>query len=341
MKKYILGIESSCDDTSAAVLENNKVLANIIAGQDVHKRYGGVVPELASRAHQQNIIPVVDSALETAGITKDQLSAVAFTRGPGLLGSLLVGTSFAKAFTLGLNIPLIEVDHLQAHILSHFIQNTEGNKKLPSLPFLCLTVSGGHTQIVLVKDQQDMEIIGKTIDDAAGEAFDKAAKIMGLPYPGGPVIDKLAKEGDPNKFTFPKPRIKELDFSFSGLKTSFLYFVRDRLKENPDFIEQNKNDLAASIQKTIVEILMEKLAKAVKITGVNDVAIAGGVSANSLVRSRLTEEGEKRGWNVFIPDFQFTTDNAAMIAIVGYYKYLANDFAGQDVVPYARSMARV
>jgi N6-L-threonylcarbamoyladenine synthase len=340
MKKYILGIESSCDDTSAAVLENNKVLANIIAGQDVHKRYGGVVPELASRAHQQNIIPVVDAALKAAGITKDQLSAVAFTRGPGLLGSLLVGTSFAKAFTLGLNIPLIEVDHLQAHILSHFIQNTDGNKKLPSLPFLCLTVSGGHTQIVFVKDQQDMEIIGKTIDDAAGEAFDKAAKIMGLPYPGGPVIDKMAKEGDPNKFTFPKPRIKDLDFSFSGLKTSFLYFVRDRLKENPDFIDQNKNDLAASIQKTIVEILMEKLAKAAKITGVKDIAIAGGVSANSLVRSRLTEEGEKRGWNVFIPDFQFTTDNAAMIAITGYYKYLAKDFAGQDVVPYARSLAK-
>ncbi|NOX47400.1 MAG: tRNA (adenosine(37)-N6)-threonylcarbamoyltransferase complex transferase subunit TsaD [Chlorobi bacterium] len=340
MKKYILGIESSCDDTSAAVLENNKVLANIIAGQDVHKRYGGVVPELASRAHQQNIIPVVDAALKTAGIEKSQLSAVAFTRGPGLLGSLLVGTSFAKAFTLGLNIPLIEVDHLKAHILSHFIQNTEGNKKLPSLPFLCLTVSGGHTQIVLVKSPHEMEIIGKTIDDAAGEAFDKAAKIMGLPYPGGPIIDKLAKEGDANKFIFPKPRIKELDFSFSGLKTSFLYFVRDRLKENPDFIDQNKNDLAASIQKTIVEILMEKLAKAVKITGVYDVAIAGGVSANSLVRSRLAEEGKKRGWNVFIPDFQFTTDNAAMIAIVGYYKYLANDFAGQDVVPYARSLSK-
>ena len=340
MKKYILGIESSCDDTSAAVIENSKVLANIIAGQDVHKRYGGVVPELASRAHQQNIIPVVDAALKTAGISKNQLSAVAFTRGPGLLGSLLVGTSFAKAFTLGLNIPLIEVDHLQAHILSHFIQNADENKKMPALPFLCLTVSGGHTQIVLVKDFMDMEIIGKTIDDAAGEAFDKAAKIMGLPYPGGPVIDKLAKEGDPDKFPFPKPRIKELDFSFSGLKTSFLYFVRDRLKENPDFIDQNKADLAASIQKTIVEILMEKLAKAAKATGVKDIAIAGGVSANSLVRSRLVEEGGKRGWNVFIPDFQFTTDNAAMIAIVGYYKYLANDFAGQDVVPYARSFNR-
>lgn len=340
MKKYILGIESSCDDTSAAVIENSKVLANIIAGQDVHKRYGGVVPELASRAHQQNIIPVVDAALKTAGISKNQLSAVAFTRGPGLLGSLLVGTSFAKAFTLGLNIPLIEVDHLQAHILSHFIQNADENKKMPSLPFLCLTVSGGHTQIVLVKDFTDMEIVGKTIDDAAGEAFDKAAKIMGLPYPGGPVIDKLAKEGDPDRFPFPKPRIKELDFSFSGLKTSFLYFVRDRLKENPDFIEQNKPDLAASIQKTIVEILMEKLAKAAKATGVKDIAIAGGVSANSLVRSRLIEEGEKRGWNVFIPDFQFTTDNAAMIAIVGYYKYLVNDFAGQDVVPYARSFNR-
>jgi N6-L-threonylcarbamoyladenine synthase len=337
MKTYILSIESSCDDTSAAILEDNKILANIIANQDVHKRYGGVVPELASRAHQQNIIPVVDAALRTAGIDKEKLSAVAFTRGPGLLGSLLVGTSFAKAFALGLNIPLVEVDHLQAHILAHFIQNADENVIIPSLPFLCLTVSGGHTQITLVKDYLEMEIIGKTIDDAAGEAFDKAAKIMGLPYPGGPVIDKLAKDGNPDRFRFPKPKIKELDFSFSGLKTSFLYFVRDNLKKYPDFIEQNKNDLAASIQKTIVEILIDKLTTAAEQTGVKDVAIAGGVSANSLVRSRLTEEGQKRGWNVFIPDFQFTTDNAAMIGIVGYFKYLKGEFTDQGAVPYARS----
>ena len=337
MKTYILSIESSCDDTSAAILEDNKILANIIANQDVHKRYGGVVPELASRAHQQNIIPVVDTALKTAGIDKKQLSAVAFTRGPGLLGSLLVGTSFAKAFALGLNIPLIEVDHLQAHILAHFIQERDESKAMPSLPFLCLTVSGGHTQITLVRDYLDMEIIGKTIDDAAGEAFDKAAKIMGLPYPGGPVIDKLAKDGNPDRFKFPKPKIKGLGFSFSGLKTSFLYFLRDNLKTNPDFIEQNKADLAASIQKTIVEILIEKMVKAVEQSGVKDVGIAGGVSANSEVRKRLTEEGKKRGWNVFIPDFQFTTDNAAMIGIVGYFKYLKGEFAGQSVVPYARS----
>ena len=337
MKTYILSIESSCDDTSAAILEDNKILANIIANQDIHKRYGGVVPELASRAHQQNIIPVVDAALKTAGIDKEQLCAVAFTRGPGLLGSLLVGTSFAKAFALGLNIPLIEVDHLQAHILAHFIQNSDESKAVPSLPFLCLTVSGGHTQITLVKDYLDMEIIGKTIDDAAGEAFDKAAKIMGLPYPGGPVIDKLAKDGDPDRFTFPKPKIKELGFSFSGLKTSFLYFVRDNLKINPEFIEQNKADLAASIQKTIVEILIDKTIIAVEQTRVKNVGIAGGVSANSLVRKRLKEEGKKRGWNVFIPDFQFTTDNAAMIGIVGYFKYLKGDFTDQSVVPYARS----
>ena len=337
MKTYILSIESSCDDTSAAILEDNKILANIIANQDVHKRYGGVVPELASRAHQQNIIPVVDTALKTAGINKNVLNAVAFTRGPGLLGSLLVGTSFAKAFALGLNIPLVEVDHLQAHILAHFIQNPAENKPVPSLPFLCLTVSGGHTQITLVKEYLRMEIIGKTIDDAAGEAFDKAAKIMGLPYPGGPVIDKLAKEGNPDRFTFPKPKIKGLDFSFSGLKTSFLYFIRDNLRNDAGFIKKNKNDLAASIQKIIVEILIEKISAAAEQTGVKDVAVAGGVSANSEIRKRIKEEGEKRGWNVFIPDFQFTTDNAAMIGIVGYFKYLKKEFASQDVVPYARS----
>jgi len=338
MKSYILGIESSCDDTSAAVLEGNKILANIIANQDVHRKYGGVVPELASRAHQQNIIPVVDTALRMAGIDKSKLNAIAFTRGPGLLGSLLVGTSFSKAFSLGLNIPLVEVDHLQAHILAHFIQNEKGDRKVPALPFLCLTISGGHTQFVLVKDYLDMEIIGKTIDDAAGEAFDKAAKILGLPYPGGPVIDKLAKEGDPDKFTFPKPRIPGLDFSFSGLKTSFLYFIRDSLKENPDFIDQNKVDLSASLQKTIIDILMDKLKTASNKTGIKEVAIAGGVSANSLIRKRLTETGKELGWKVYIPEFQYSTDNAAMIAIVGYFKYLKKDFTDQSVVPYARSV---
>lgn len=336
MKTYILGIESSCDDTSAAVLENNKILSNVIANQSVHKKYGGVVPELASRAHQQNIIPVIDDAIKSAGISKEQISVVAFTGGPGLLGSLLVGTSFAKSFALGLDIPMVVVDHLQAHILAHFIMNKD-DFKAPDFPFLCLTVSGGHTQIVLVRDYMDMEIIGKTIDDAAGEAFDKAAKIMGLPYPGGPVIDKLAKDGDQNKFTFPKPRIKELDFSFSGLKTSFLYFLRDQLKINDQFIEQNKNDLCASIQKTIVDILMEKLMLAVKQSGVKNIAIAGGVSANSQMRSRLTDLGIEHKWNVFIPEFQFTTDNAAMIAIAGYYKYLDGDFADQSVTPYTRS----
>ena len=337
MKTYILGIESSCDDTSAAILENNKILANVIANQEVHRKYGGVVPELASRAHQQNIIPVVDNALKTAGISKTDLSAIAFTRGPGLLGSLLVGTSFAKAFALGLDIPLLEVDHLQAHILAHFIQDQSGEKSLPSFPFLCLTISGGHTQIVKVNNYNDMKIIGKTIDDAAGEAFDKVAKIMGLPYPGGPVIDKLAKSGNPDRFTFPKPRIPELDYSFSGLKTSFLYFLRDSLKVNPDFIEENKSNLSASIQRVIIEVLMDKLKLAAKQTGIDQIAIAGGVSANSLVRKTLTETGNELNWNVFIPEFQFTTDNAAMIAIAGYFKFLDKDFADQRVVPYARS----
>ncbi|HPE57484.1 MAG TPA: tRNA (adenosine(37)-N6)-threonylcarbamoyltransferase complex transferase subunit TsaD [Bacteroidales bacterium] len=336
MNIYILGIESSCDDTSAAVLFGNKILANVIANQSVHEKYGGVVPELASRAHQQNIIPVVDTALKTAGISKTDLGAIAFTRGPGLLGSLLVGTSFAKSFALGLDIPLVEVDHMQAHILAHFIQNEAGNKPMPQFPFLCLTISGGHTQIVLVKDHMCMEVIGKTIDDAAGEAFDKAAKIMGLPYPGGPVIDKLAKEGDPNRFFFPKPRIPDLDFSFSGLKTSFLYFLRDELKTNDNFIQENMNDLAASMQQTIISILMEKLTKAANQTGVNQIAIAGGVSANSEMRKQLTDAGAQNGWDVFIPEFQFTTDNAAMIAIAGYFKYLKKEFASLDVTPYAR-----
>lgn len=337
MKSYILGIESSCDDTAAAVLENNKILANVIANQDVHRKYGGVVPELASRAHQQQIIPVVDTALKKAGIEKQQLTAVAFTRGPGLLGSLLVGTSFAKSFALSLNISLIEVDHMQAHILAHFIQTDESFKDSPDFPFLCLTISGGHTQIVKVNNYREMTIIGKTIDDAAGEAFDKAAKILGLPYPGGPEIDKLAKEGDAGKFAFPKPKMPEFDYSFSGLKTSFLYFIRDELKKNPDFIKQYTNDLCASIQKVIIDILMDKLILASKQTGIMEIAIAGGVSANSEMRSRLFESGRENGWKVYIPELQFTTDNAAMIAIAGYYKYLNNEFTDQRVVPYARS----
>jgi N6-L-threonylcarbamoyladenine synthase len=337
MTTYILGIESSCDDTSVSVLENNKILANIIASQEVHRKYGGVVPELASRAHQQNIIPVVDTALRTAGINKHQLSAVAFTRGPGLLGSLLVGTSFAKSFSMGMGIPLIEVDHLQAHILAHFIQNDQGSKPMPSFPFLCLTISGGHTQIVLIKDYFRTEIIGKTIDDAAGEAFDKAAKILGLPYPGGPVIDRLAKDGDPQRFTFPKPKITGLDFSFSGLKTSFLYFIRDELKKDTGFVQQNLHDLCASIQDVIVEILIDKLEESVRQTGIKEIAIAGGVSANSVMRERLIETGASLNWKVYIPEFQFTTDNAAMIAITGYFKYLQKDFTDQRAVPYARS----
>ncbi len=338
MKTYILGSESSCDDTSAAVLKNNKILANIIANQEVHRKYGGVVPELASRAHQQHIIPVVDEALKKAGIEKQQLSAISFTRGPGLLGSLLVGTSFSKSFALSLNIPLIEVDHMQAHILAHFIQQDELEKDTPNFPFLCLTISGGHTQIVRVDTYRNMTVIGKTIDDAAGEAFDKAAKIMGLPYPGGPEIDKLAKKGDPDKYKFPKPRMPEFDYSFSGLKTSFLYFIRDGLKNNPDFIQLNINDLCASIQKVIIDTLMDKLILASQQTGINEIAIAGGVSANSEIRNRLIETGTNKGWKVYIPEFQFTTDNAAMIAIAGYYKYLNNEFSDQRVVPYARSI---
>jgi N6-L-threonylcarbamoyladenine synthase len=337
MTTYILGIESSCDDTSAAVLENNKILANIIANQDVHRKFGGVVPELASRAHQQNIIPVVDTALKTAGIAKEQLKAIAFTRGPGLLGSLLVGTSFSKSLALGLGIPMVEVDHLQAHILAHFIQNSEGTKKIPSFPFLCLTISGGHTQIVLVTDYLETKVIGKTIDDAAGEAFDKAAKILGLGYPGGPVIDQLAKQGNPKKFVFPKPKIAELDFSFSGLKTSFLYFIRDELKKNIDFIQQNLADLCASIQQTIVDVLIDKMIDASRLTGIKEIAIAGGVSANSVVRTRLNETGSALNWNVYIPEFQYSTDNAAMIAMAGYFKYIKRQFADQHAVPYARS----
>ena len=337
MSTYILGIESSCDDTSAAIIKDDVILANIIANQDVHQKYGGVVPELASRSHQQNIIPVIHRALEEANINKNQLDAIAFTRGPGLLGSLLVGTSFAKSFALGLNIPLIEIDHLQAHILAHFAQKGKHRINTPNFPFLCLTVSGGHSQIVRVNDYFDMEILGQTIDDAAGEAFDKTAKIMSLPYPGGPVIDMLAQEGDAHKFSFPFPRIPNLDYSFSGLKTSVLYFLRDELKKDDDFIEKNKKDLAASIQYTIVEVLLRKLVLASKQTGIKEIAIAGGVSANSGLRNAIKAGEHKYGWKTYIPAFEFTTDNAAMIAITGLFKFQKNDFTDQKTTPYARS----
>lgn len=338
MTAYILGIESSCDDTAAAVLCNDVLLSNVTANQEIHQNFGGVVPELASRAHQQNIIPVISTAIQKANITKNQLSAVAFTRGPGLLGSLLVGISFAKSMALALKIPIIEVDHLQAHILAHFIRNADLTNPIPRFPFLCLTVSGGHTQIVVVRDHFDMEIIGRTIDDAAGEAFDKAAKIMGLPYPGGPMVDQLAKSGDPGRFTFARPSIPGLNFSFSGLKTSILYFLRDELKKNDHFIEANKADLCASIQSTIVKILLTKLRQASEQTGIREIAIAGGVSANSGLRKALEEARDAYGWRIFIPPIQYSTDNAAMIAVTGYFKYLKGDFAGQTVVPYARSL---
>jgi len=335
---YILGIESSCDDTSAAVIRNNELLSNITANQNIHKRYGGVVPELASRSHQQNIIPVIQAALDKANIKKNKLHAVSFTRGPGLLGSLLVGTSFAKAFSLGLAIPLIEADHLEAHVLAHFIQEPGMPSAVPSFPFLCLTVSGGHTQIVLIRDYFDMEIIGRTIDDAAGEAFDKAAKIMGLPYPGGPFIDRYAQTGNPQAFRFPKPRVAGLDFSFSGLKTSFLYFIRDRLKEDPHFIEKHLADLCASIQQNIVDILMDNLIRAADETKISIIAIAGGVSANSLLRQTIMDQQTLRSWQTFTPKFEYTTDNAAMIAISGYFKYLRKEYAGYSLAPYSRSI---
>jgi N6-L-threonylcarbamoyladenine synthase len=334
---FILGIESSCDDTSAAIIRNTTILSNVVAGQKVHEAFGGVVPELASRAHQQNIIPVVDMALKQAGIGKEQISAIAFTRGPGLLGSLLVGTSFAKGFALASRIPLIEVNHLQAHVMALFIQEMESQRLVPKFPFLCLLVSGGNSQIILVRNYLEMEVIGQTIDDAAGEAFDKCAKIMGLPYPGGPYIDKLSKEGNPQRFTFSKPSIQGLDYSFSGLKTSFLYFLRDELKENPDFIEQNKADLSASLQATIVDVLMNKLIRASRETGIKEISVAGGVSANSGLRAVLQSEAGRRRWNLYIPDIQYTMDNAAMIAITGYYKYLKGEFASQNVVPFART----
>lgn len=336
MSTYILGIESSCDDTSAAVLKDTYILSNAIANQDIHKTYGGVVPELASRAHQQNIIPVVEVALRKAKITKKQLNAIAFTRGPGLLGSLLVGTSFAKSFAMGLGIPIIEVDHLRAHILSHFIDDDDHNPH-PQFPFICLTVSGGHTQIVKVNSPNEMKVIGSTIDDAAGEAFDKAAKIMGLPYPGGPEIDKLAKIGNPDAFAFPEPNMQGLDYSFSGLKTSFLYFLRDRLIEDEQFIEKNKTDLSASLQQTIIRILLKKLKKASNETGIKEIAIAGGVSANSGLRQSMQLTAEELGWQIYIPKLQYSTDNAAMIAIAGYFKYLEGDFAEQNLTPYSKS----
>ena len=332
----ILGIESSCDDTSAAVLRNTTLLSNVIASQAVHIKYGGVIPELASRAHQQNIVPVIDTALKEAGITADKLDAIAFTRGPGLLGSLLVGVSFAKGLAISHDIPMVEVNHLQGHIMSHFIDLPDRQLPHPSFPFLCLLVSGGHTQIVRVNSPRDFQIIGTTIDDAAGEAFDKCAKVMGLPYPGGPVIDKLAKEGNPKAFRFAKPRIDGFDYSFSGLKTSFLYTLRDRVAEEPDFIEKNKADLCASLQNTIVDILLDKLIKASKETGIKDIAIAGGVSANSGLRNGISAEGERRGWRTFLPEFKFTTDNAAMIALSGYYRYLDNEFSTLGVAPVAR-----
>ena len=336
MAIVILGIESSCDDTSAAVIRDRVLLSNIIAGQKVHIQYGGVVPELASRAHQQNIVPVVNQAIRDAGISRSQIDAVAFTRGPGLLGSLLVGTSFSKGFSAALDIPMIEVNHLQAHILVHFIESAGSAQQSPEFPFLCLLVSGGHTQLVVVRDYDRMEIIGRTIDDASGEAFDKCAKLLGLPYPGGPHIDKLAGEGDPDRFTFNKPRLPGYDYSFSGLKTSFLYFLRDRLREDPEFIGKNMADLASSLQKTIVEILMHKLKRAAKDLKIKQIALAGGVSANSGLRHSLRLEAEKQGWQVYVPPIAYTTDNAAMIAITGYYRFLKGEFASEDVVPQAR-----
>lgn len=335
MSVYILGVESSCDDTSAAVIEGTTILSNVIASQKVHAEYGGVVPELASRAHQQNIIPVIDTALKRAKIHKNQLSAIAFTNGPGLLGSLLVGSSFAKAMSYSLDIPLIQVDHLQAHVLANFLDKPDEQRTHPQFPFLCLTVSGGHTLLLQVNDYFDMQRLGGTIDDAAGEAFDKAAKILGLPYPGGPVIDKYAKDGDPKKFQFAIAHIPGLDYSFSGLKTSFLYFVRDRLKENPNFIEENIHDLAASIQYAIVKSLKDKVIKALKTSKCKDLVLAGGVSANSGLRNAAIEVAAKYHRNLFLPTLDLTTDNAAMIAVCGYFKYLQKDFVDVDVVPYS------
>ena len=331
---FILAIESSCDDTAASVLKNNKVLSNVVARQSIHEEFGGVVPELASRAHQQNIVPVIDVALKKANVTKQQLSAIAFTQGPGLMGSLLVGASFAKSMAMMLNIPLIAVNHMHAHILAHFIDEEEFEK--PEFPFLALTISGGHTQIVKVNDFFDMEIIGETTDDAVGEAFDKTAKILGLPYPGGPLIDQFAKDGNPKRFLFTKPKVKGLNFSFSGLKTQILYFIQKNVAENPNFIEENKNDICASVQQIIIDILMEKLKMAVEETGIKQIVIGGGVSANSGIRETLKNAEKKYGWKTFVPKFEYTTDNAAMIGIVGYQKFLHNRFEQSTVVSKAR-----
>ena len=336
MSDIILGIESSCDDTSAAVIKDGWLLSNVIASQDVHKAYGGVVPELASRAHELNIVPVVSEALSRAGVVASELSAIAFTRGPGLLGSLLVGTSFAKALGISLGIPLVMVNHLQGHLLAGFVKEPGKEVRQPSFPYLCLLVSGGNSQIVKVSSPLEYEILGQTIDDAVGEAFDKCSKMLGLGYPGGPVIDRLAKQGDANRFKFAKPHIPGLDYSFSGIKTSLLYFVRDQIALDPDFMENNKEDLCASFQKTLIDILMDKLVKAAKQTGIREIAIGGGVSANSGLRARMLEEGAKRGWNVYLPEFKFTTDNAAMIAIAGWYHYLAGERCALDVAPVSR-----
>ena len=336
MDTIILSIESSCDDTSAAVIKNGILLSNVVASQAVHEAYGGVVPELASRAHQQNIVPVVHEALKRAGVDKSELSAVAFTRGPGLMGSLLVGVSFAKGFARALSIPMIDVNHLQAHVLANFIKESEDDNNQPTFPFLCLLVSGGNSQIILVKSYKDMEVVGQTIDDAAGEAIDKCSKVMGLGYPGGPIIDKLARQGNPKAFTFSKPHIKGYDYSFSGLKTSFLYSLRDWVKEDPDFIEHHKNDLAASLEATIVDILMDKLRKAAKDYNIKEVALAGGVSANNGLRNAFHDHAKRYHWNIFIPKFGYTTDNAAMIGITGYYKFLDQDFCSIDKPAYSR-----
>lgn len=336
MSDIILGIESSCDDTSAAVIEDGFLLSNVIAGQQVHKDYGGVVPELASRAHEQNIVPVVSQALDKAGVKAGDLTAVAFTRGPGLLGSLLVGTSFAKALGVALDIPIVMVNHLQGHILANFIKQPDRENRQPSFPYICLLVSGGNSQIVKVNGPLDFEILGQTIDDAVGEAFDKCSKMMGLGYPGGPVIDRLATQGDPGRFRFAKPRIPGLDYSFSGIKTSLLYFVRDELAKDPDFMEKNKEDLCASFQKALIDILMDKLVEAVRQTGVGEVTIGGGVAANSGLRARIEEEGRRRGWNTYLPERRFTTDNAAMIAVAGWFHYLHGERTPLDVAPVSR-----
>ena len=337
MEDIILGIESSCDDTSAAVIKDGYLLSNVLASQDVHKAYGGVIPELASRAHQLNIVPVVSQAIDRAGIRPSDITAIAFTRGPGLLGSLLVGTSFAKGLAVALDRPLIEVNHLQGHILANFIKQYKSENRHPSFPYLCLLVSGGNSQIVRVDSPLEFEILGQTIDDAVGEAFDKCSKMMGLGYPGGPVVDRLAKQGDPDRFHFAKPHVPGLDYSFSGVKTSLLYFVRDRIAEDPDFMEKNKEDICAGFQRTLIEILMDKLVKAAKQTGIKEVTMGGGVSANSGLRNALTEEGRKRGWNVYLPEFKFTTDNAAMIAIAGYFHYLHGERTPLSVAPVSRA----